>query len=296
MIRVVLQGRTGNNFFQYAAARWLAMKHHTDVVLDGSWLRPRNWAQTRVMKGLALQAPVKRWPLWIGPALRAGAGKHPAEFTTKSVYRENSLDSSFDPAFQDLPDGSLLIGYFQSPLFFPGMRPILQKEINYRDMPMDHDTTATARRISSENSVSIHVRRGDFIHYKNFAVCTPRYFDLAVALAKNKLSSPTFWIFSDDIPWCRSHFTGPEFRFVDLPESQRNPLNDMRLMSLASHHIISNSSYSWWGAWLHWTPEKLVITPHLWHLGTTRMPVEEKIEKEWIIIDSGVGHHATPSL
>lgn len=286
MIRVVLQGRTGNNFFQYAAARWLARKHGTDVVLDGSWLRPRNWAQTRVMKGLALRAPIRRFPLWIGPAMRVAAGKHPAELTTRSVYRENPHDSSFDPAFQELPDNSLLIGYFQSPLFFPEMRPILQEEINFREMPMDQETSETARKIADENSVSIHVRRGDFIHYKNFTVCTPSYFDRAVARAKDQLSEPTFWIFSDDIAWCRAHFQGPEFRFVDLQESRRNPLNDMRLMSLASHHIISNSSYSWWGAWLHWNPEKLVIVPHVWHLGDAKMPVEEKIEKEWVILSA----------
>jgi hypothetical protein len=287
MIRVVLQGRTGNNFFQYAAARWLAEKHGTEVVLDGSWLRPRNWSQTRVMKGLALRSRIGRWPLWIGPALRVTVGKHLSEFTSKSVYRENSSNNTFDPAFQELPDESLLIGYFQSPLYFPDMRSLLQKEINLRDMPMDPETSRTAQQIASENSVSIHVRRGDFIHYKNFAVCSPAYYDQAVARARELLSSPTFWVFSDDIPWCRAHFSGSEFRFVDLPESHKNPLNDMRLMSLASHHIIANSSYSWWGAWLHWHPDKLVIVPHVWHLGTVTIPVEEKIEDGWIIMDAG---------
>jgi hypothetical protein len=152
---------------------------------------------------------------------------------------------------------------------------------------MDPETSEIARKIEGENSVSIHVRRGDFLQYPNFAVCTPDYYDQAVTRARDELSSPTFWIFSDDIPWCRAHFPGTEFRFVDLPESQRNPLNDMRLMSLASHHIISNSSYSWWAAWLHWQPHKLVILPHAWHLGTCHIPIEEKIEKGWIILHAG---------
>jgi hypothetical protein len=288
MIRVVLQGRTGNNFFQYAAARWLARKHATEVVLDGSWLRPHNWAQTRVMRGLSLCARIGRWPLWIGPAMRVIAGKHPSEISANCVYRESTSDSTFDPSFQELPDGTLLMGYFQSHHYFPDMRSLLQEEINIRDMPMDHQTAETARKIIAENAVSIHVRRGDFIHYKNFAVCTPAYYDQAVAHAKDQLASPTFWIFSDDIPWCRAHFHGSEFHFVDLPESRTNPLNDMRLMSLSSHHIIANSSYSWWAAWLHWQPRKLVIVPHAWLLGTGKIPIEEKIENGWLILNTGI--------
>ena len=288
MIRVVLQGRTGNNFFQYAAARWLARKHDAEVVLDGSWLRSRNWGQTSVMRNLSLRARIGRWPLWIGPALRVIAGRHPSEISANWVYRESASGLTYDPSFHELPDGTLLMGYFQTHRYFPDMRSLLQEEINIRDMPMDHETAETARRITAENSVSIHVRRGDFIHYKDFAVCTPAYYDQAVARAKDRLSSPTFWIFSDDIHWCRSHFHGPGFNFVDLPESRNNPLNDMRLMSLASHHIIANSSYSWWAAWLHWQPQKLVNVPHAWLLGTYRIPIEEKIENDWLILNTGI--------
>lgn len=282
MIRVVLQGRTGNNFFQYAAARYLAHKHGTEVVLDGSWLAPRNWSQTRVMQQLSLRAKITRWPMYIGPAMRVGFGRHPSEFSSGNVYREDPIETSFDASFPSLPDETLLIGYFQSHLYFPGMRSQLQKEITYREMPMDQETADTAGKITAENSVSIHVRRGDYTRYQNFAVCTPAYYDRAIAVAKERLDSPVFWIFSDDIPWCRSHFKGAEFRFVDLQESLRNPLNDMRLMSLASHHIIANSSYSWWAVWLHWHPEKLVITPDLWHLGSLSIPINEKSENGWI--------------
>lgn len=282
MIRVVLQGRTGNNLFQYASARYLADKHGTEVVLDGSWLAPRNWSQTRVMHGLALRSAITRWPLFIGPAMRVGFGKHPSEFNSGKVYREDPIDTTFDASFLSLPDHTLLIGYFQSHLYFPGMRSLLQREITYRYMPMDQETAKVAGEIAAENSVSIHVRRGDYTRYKNFSVCTPAYYDRAINLIKERLSSPVFWIFSDDIPWCRSHFKGPEFRFVDLQESVRNPLNDMRLMSLASHHIIANSSYSWWAVWLHWHTGKIVITPDLWHLGALKVPISEKSEKGWI--------------
>ena len=289
MIRVVLQGRTGNNFFQYAAARWLAERHGTKVVLDGSWLRTQNWAQAQSMKRLALKMRLCRWPLWIGPVLRVAAGKHPSEFVTKSVYCESTSDHAFDPAFTTLPDNTLLIGYFQSPRFFSSLRDSLQNEINYRALPVGAETAETIRGMAGENSVSVHVRRGDYLRYHNFAVCTPSYYETAIQRMKERLDSPTFWIFSDDIPWCRSHFRGPEFRFVEPKESAEIPLNDMRLMSLASHHIISNSSYSWWAAWLHWTPEKLVMVPDRWLLTTPRIPVHEKIENGWEIIDTG--HH-----
>lgn len=288
MIRVLLRGRTGNNLFQYATGRFLSLKYNVPLVLDGSWQRDSDWAQATCLRRLNLECSYARPFALPSKVSRKLSGKHPREFFNPS-FTEDQNDHTFRPEALEIGTDAFLSGYFQSPLYFPGMRDTLRREINFRDLPMDSETEELAERISMPDTVSLHVRRGDFLHYPDTQVCHPAYYEAAMQTMVERVPNANFWIFSDDIPWCREHFKGQEVNFCDAPQSATDPFNDMRLMSLASHHIMVNSTYSWWGAWLHWNPSKYVILPDKWNTGAWVAPVVEKSEPGWITIP-GNGH------
>jgi len=111
------------------------------------------------------------------------------------------------------------------------------------------------------NSVSIHVRRGDFLTDGFGGICTPEYYKRAIELIRSKVANPHFFVFSDDMDWCRAHLREPNTWFVDI-HSGHDSWKDMLLMSRCKHHINANSTFSWWGAWLDANPNKLVIVPN----------------------------------
>jgi hypothetical protein len=138
--------------------------------------------------------------------------------------------------------------------------------------------------IAEEESVAVHVRRTDYLEHTLTQVCGETYQTRAMDELRAKLKDPVFYIFSDDLDWCRQKFTAPDCRIVDLPEAKKDPFADLRLMSKAKHNIIVNSSYSWWGAWLNRNPGQQVITPHAWGIGGAKAPITEKALPEWTSI------------
>ena len=121
-----------------------------------------------------------------------------------------------------------------------------------------------ASEIKNSESVSLHVRRGDYLNEPMFnGICDVKYYDLAMQKIKHMVDSPVWFIFSNDISWCRKHFTQENVIFVDN-NSGENSYRDMQLMSLCKHHIIANSSFSWWGAWLGEQQDAITIAPRRW--------------------------------
>jgi hypothetical protein len=121
-------------------------------------------------------------------------------------------------------------------------------------------------KILSSNSVSIHVRRGDYLQLINerLLVCDSHYYERAIDEIARRIENPCFFIFSDDIEWCKIQFSYlPEKTFIDWNRNF-NSYKDMHLMSLCKYNIIANSSFSWWAAWLNNYPQKIVIAPRLW--------------------------------
>ena len=115
------------------------------------------------------------------------------------------------------------------------------------------------------NAVSIHIRRGDYLKktndmYQFGGVANMEYFKKAMDYINNHVYSPVYYIFSDDLAWCRENFLGEHYRFVDCNRGV-NSWRDMYLMSLCRHHINSNSTFSWWGAWLSIFEDSITICP-----------------------------------
>jgi hypothetical protein len=278
MIRIVLLGRTGNNLFQYALGRVLAEKHQVPLVLDGSWFNQAGWREVSHLLNLPLRARVARRFPFGARALRKLTGKHYWEFRNVPVLRENPADQSFDSRFLDSPADCVLFGYFQTPLYFESIADEFRSEIN----GMLEAALTLDRRLVEElaapGSVAVHVRRGDYLHLPVFQVCGTDYYREAMTQMRERLDRPRFFVFSDDPGWCRGAFRADDETVIDSLADGDNPLLDLRLMSLASHHIICNSSYSWWAAWLGDKPGQRVIMPERWYASDIKAPIEEK---EW---------------
>jgi len=287
MIRILLLGRTGNNMFQYALGRVLAEKHNVPLVLDASWFNEEGWKEVSHFLKCPVKATVRRHPSIASRALRKFTGRHYWEYRGVPVLREADGQQRFHPKFPDAPADCMLFGYFQSPLYFASMADEIRAELS----GMLRDATGIdprmAERIAAPGSVAVHVRRTDYLNHPAHRVCGPDYYRDAMDSLRGLVPDVRFHIFSDDPGWCRAEFTQADQEVIHDGAKAANPLHDMQLMSLAPHHIIANSSYSWWAAWLGEKPGQQVILPDRWFADDIDAPIAEKCAPHWTPIPAG---------
>lgn len=154
-------------------------------------------------------------------------------------------------------------GGWHSELFFFNVKDELKKTFTF-NIPQNDDNKNHAHEIILTNSVSIHVRRGDFLNEENINlfgdVCDKDYFEKAIQLICSKVAKPHFFIFSNDMEWVKFNLRIDNVTYITC-NTGKNSWKDMYLMSLCKHNIIANSSFSWWGAWLNTNSNKIVISP-----------------------------------
>jgi len=171
------------------------------------------------------------------------------------------------PDIKHVPVDCYLAGYWQSEKYFSEAAGLIRADFTFKQH-LENRNATLAEQIGRVNAVSLHIRRGDYVKDPKTAathgVCSPDYYREAIQYIAAHIEQPHFFIFSDDPDWVRENFR------IDIPCSYvdhncgAESYNDMRLMSLCRHHIIANSSFSWWGAWLNPDPDKLVIAPRKW--------------------------------
>jgi hypothetical protein len=294
MLRIVLLGRTGNIMFQYALGRVLARKHGVPLVLDASWYNAEGWAEISHFLKLPIKARVRRKFSLASRALRNFTGKHFWEFGGAPFLKEAEADQSFDPRFLEVPGDCTLFGYFQSPLYFDSMADELRAELKGliskgARASCPQSSPVTENQLMQPTSVAVHVRRGDYLHHDCFKVCDVEYYQRSMREIRERVPGAKFFIFSDDPDWCSAHFKDIDVAAIigrrDNEEKETatgdrryapNPLHDLYLMSMASHHIIANSTYSWWGAWLGAKPGQQVTMPDRWYAKDIKAPIDEK--------------------
>ena len=259
MIISQLQGGLGNQMFQYAAGRALSFKQRTDLILDTSILRkartPRYYALAPFCVSAELSPEVNLWNHFI------------------PKYYEKTF--SYDPTVLTLKESIRLCGYWQSERYFKEIAPVIRGDFTLRNMVSFHHVP---------DSVSIHIRRGDYVidpeTTKMHGNLPMSYYHDAVDLIREQVESPYFYIFSDDPKWVEKNFKIPYPHAImrDLSECV-----DLMLMAGCQHHIIANSSFSWWGAWLGINPDKIIVAPKKWFAnGPT--DTQDLIPKGWLQI------------
>jgi len=189
--------------------------------------------------------------------------------------------SDYDESLLQSPDYYYYNGYFQNEKYFRSQREDLLKCFS-SEIPLDEKNRQVLDQIQETNSVSLHVRRGDYVTLecanKFHGTCPLEYYKKAVKRIAKTVKNPHFFVFSDDIDWVNENLkTEYPLTIVDL--NQGKGWLDLNLMKHCKHNIIANSSFSWWGAWLNQNPEKIVIAPKKWNTQNKRCEI---IPKEWV--------------
>lgn len=177
---------------------------------------------------------------------------------------------------------SYVEGFWQNYKYFTSIRNTLLETFRFR-FPEDFSQNIYLNRIKSSISISIHIRRGDYLdpRFSDLNVIrTNEYYFCAINYIEGKIDKPLFFIFSDDIPWAKKNFLGDKFLFVEGNINNTSHL-DIYLMSQCKHNIIANSTFSWWGAWLNNNPNKIVTAPKNW---THKVLSSQICPPEWIFI------------
>ena len=168
--------------------------------------------------------------------------------------------------FFSLPDELYLSGYWQSEKYFASIAPLLRAEFSPA-LKLDTFNHDLQSRMQRENSVAVHVRRGDYssaaAYQSFFGVLPMEYYEKAIAHMQREVKNPVFYFFSDDAAWCKQNFSKHNGSFIDHNQGV-NAFKDLVLMAKCRHNIIANSTFSWWGAWLNDHQDKKVIAPEQW--------------------------------
>lgn len=274
MIIVQVIGGLGNQMFQYAFGKRLAEGLQVPLKLDitpfESYERRQYslWA-LNIDEQLATGGEIDRARRGRLPRVRAQLHRVFPSVALESPRLVRQRTFGFDPAMLDVPDGSYLEGCWQSEKYFDASAERLRVEFSLRT-PLAGQDAAVARWMQDGDAVSVHVRRGDYVSDPVTAsvhgVCDESYYARCVAYLVNRLEDPRFFVFSDEPDWARENLRMPLATTVVDHNAAARDFEDLRLMSLCRHHIIANSSFSWWGAWLGANPSKTVLMPRRWFL------------------------------
>lgn len=179
------------------------------------------------------------------------------------IFEEESQKFNYVPKFITNKGDFFFKGYWQSPGYFEPIKEIIFKEFSFVNSPGLRNEELL-KEIRSVNSVSIHVRRGDYITHPLFGgICELEYYKNAIRIIKSKLENVQYFVFSDDISWCVNNLDISNAIYVEENVGINSHI-DMWLMSNCKHNIIANSSFSWWGAYLNQNSSKIVISPSQW--------------------------------
>jgi len=290
MIVIRLQGGLGNQLFQYAAARRLAYQHKTEVVIEDSYFSDSRNGHTQWQYDLGNLNVALRFPTTGERKSFLPYCRHPWRLLRTVVslpgrYRYvRERHFHFDPRILHLPDNVFLDGYWQSEKYFVDIDDLLRTELSFRD-ELSPEEKNFANAIKASSAVSIHVRRGDYVTNPRAAAthgtCSLDYYQRAASYMKERIGSPTYFVFSDDPEWALRHMTFLSAGEHVVNVQTKSGFRDLRLMSLCKHNIIANSSFSWWGAWLNTHARKIVVAPQKW-FATGQFNTHDLIPCAWV--------------
>lgn len=197
-------------------------------------------------------------------------------------------EKMYMPELYDMDD-VYLYGYWACEKYYEDVIPLLQSKI-YFPKSQDVRNQRCMEQMAKEESVSIHIRRTDYLSVADGArymgICTDEYYEAAISYIRSHVQNPVFYIFSDDIEYVREHYASDDIRIVDW-NTGKNSMYDMQLMSACKHNICANSTFSIWGARLNQNPDKLMIRPSR-NDNYETIPMEQMKEywKKWILLDN----------
>ncbi|MDB5183180.1 MAG: hypothetical protein JWO47_964 [Candidatus Saccharibacteria bacterium] len=293
MIVVRLMGGHSNQLFQYAIGKNLSKKLGTNLMLDLSWFKDFADVDTPRFYEIGCY-PLEATVCEDLSRLRIVDPRQPIRVTNR-LLRKMHLGSAiwmyyeqgqgYNPEALEQPDNTMLIGYWQTEKYFKDIRNELIAELEPTSKLSDKNL-AIMSKIKNSESVSIHVRRGDYITNKNantfHGSLGADYYQKAQEYIQKKIGIKNIqvFVFSNDIPWCKKNlkFDVP----VTFVEGNDKGSDDMRLMKNCKHFVMANSSFSWWGSWLCTNPNKIVVAPKVWFKDKTANDAIDIMLNSWV--------------
>ena len=203
---------------------------------------------------------------------------------TIPILHENTHE--FNDAIFNISPPYMIDGYWQSEKYFFNCTSHIRHFFQFDSTLLDDKNLKQLNEVQNCNSVSIHVRRGDYLDPSVLdvhGVCDLDYYKTAIKLIKKNVINPVFFLFSDDISWVIENLTPilEDFKVVDN-NLGKDSWKDMFLQSECMHNIIANSSFSWWAAWLNDYKQRVVVAPRSWFLDP-QYNSKDRVPKEWLL-------------
>ena len=289
LIILHLSGGLGNQMFQYAFGRSHAKRLGVELKLelsDHTLIIHNGFELERLFNINASEATPADVQSVLGLQRYGVIRKLIKAAGLQKLFRSPIVQEPhfhYSPQMSNLNDNTYVNGYWQSEVYFSEIESEIRADFSFKP-PLSKQNAELAEKISNLNSVSLHVRRNDFAHNSKInathGLCSLAYYQAAIRYVAERVKQPYFFIFSDDPAWVTSNLkTDYSCEFVQHNQGKES-YNDMRLMSLCRHHIIANSSFSWWGAWLNPSETKIVIAPQQWFANDNN--TQDLIPQEWV--------------
>lgn len=277
MIVMKIWGGLGNQLFQYALGYALAKKHGRELVLDMDF-----YTEGANRKPLILQCKIsyttEKGVSPYDPSIQAFQhNKYYRQY--HKILKKLGIGSfryacEIAPSYQDdvftmpLKDFNYYDGYWQSPTYFEHFAEDLRGQ--FVPKVLSAKAIELGELFQNTSSVALHVRRGDYLSFPSdpgpedtMYLLEKSYFEQAIKKIGQLSAGVTIYCFSDDIPWCKKELVGPNIQYIERSYNLTD-FEEWHLMSLCKHQIVSNSTYSWWAAWLNSNRDKIVISPDRW--------------------------------
>lgn len=295
MIITQLKGGLGNQLFQYALGRRLAIENDCALKLDTSWFEKRKGNCTyrifqlnhfTIQAEEATEADVAS--LVARKKLRSRGSRMCAKILRgkNRPYILERWSGSFDAAVAALRGPVYLEGYWQSYRYFDTIKKALIDDLRLAEA-LSPAYVETLERMRQTDSVGVHIRRGDYVsnpvYQKKFGTVTLDYYRRSIAYMAEKIARPHFFVFTDDYAWVKQNV------LFDFPvtwmeqETKEKDCADLWMMAQCRHHIIANSSYSWWGAWLSPHTDAITVNPRFWNYREKRYN-SDRSPRDWVVI------------
>lgn len=297
MIIVKLMGGLGNQMFQYAFGRSLALKTKSELKFDLTFLLNRQPMKNFTFRDYALDvfniaqniatsediAPFK-----MNGGILKQLGIITRLHAQNKFYIKEQLISLYRN-YSGLKGDFYLDGFWQNEKYFKSVEDNLRNDFTFRSS-INPQIEEIINTLKNTNSVSISIRRGDYLKWKKsdqiYYICDADYYLKAMDKIANLTSRPFFFVFSDDFEWCEKNLTKKyPIRIIGREYAGERFQDYLRLITLCKHHIIANSTFSWWGAWLNPSKEKITISPRHWfHPKRLLLNYNSIIPNDWIKI------------
>lgn len=280
MIVAKLIGGLGNQMFQYAFGRYLAIKYNTELLIDVAGFKNTN--RSYGLDVFEIDCAI------VDLISKEGFVSYDHNMmtqVTKNILFEKGM--GFNREAYTVGDNVVLQGYWQSEKYFSTIAPVIRNDFKVRLSASDQNRETLAQ-IKEITSVCVHIRRGDMAYDPKIrdvhGLIPLTYYKYCMQQMVVSCNDPHFFIFTDDPIWVMNHTKVLSQPFTIIYWNQFRDYDDFRLMQNCKHHIIANSTFSWWSAWLCNNPDKIVVVPKQWIQDESRIN-PDLIPNEWVVVD-----------